>query len=161
METYSLATAIAAATIAQLKQASTPMGGEPITGDFLEAECQRARSLFKYGLQPNLMTLRTSFFLHVYHENQQAGGGTSLLYLREAITIAQMMGLHREASYIGLSPKEQQLRRRILWLLFVTERFVVSSTFILRVSDHFQGGCHSTQASRDHQNQRLLPGYRQ
>lgn len=32
------------------------------------------------------------------------------------------MRLHQEASYIGLSPEEQQLRRRILWLLFVTER---------------------------------------
>jgi len=33
-----------------------------------------------------------------------------------------MMGLHRESSYEGLPYEEQQLRRRILWLLFVTER---------------------------------------
>lgn len=71
--------------------------------------------------------MRTAFFLHVYHENLAPGGLKSLLYLREAITMAQIMELHRESSYEGLSDDEQQFRRRILWLLFVTERFVPSS----------------------------------
>ena len=38
--------------------------------------------------------------------------------------MAQIMGLHRESSYKHLSPEEEQFRRRVLWLLFVTERFV-------------------------------------
>jgi hypothetical protein len=75
-------------------------------------------------LQSNNNRLRISFFLHVYHENLDAGGINSLLYLREALTIAQIMGLHQESSYIGLSPEEQQFRRRVLWLLFVTERYI-------------------------------------
>jgi hypothetical protein len=33
-----------------------------------------------------------------------------------------MMFLHREASYSGLDHAEAQIRRRVLWLLFVTER---------------------------------------
>lgn len=90
----------------------------------MEAECQRVRNLQLAGSSANLNTLRIPFFLHVYHENLEPGGIKSLLYLREAITLAQIMHLHRESSYTSLPPSEQQIRRRILWLLFVTERGV-------------------------------------
>lgn len=76
----------------------------------------------QYKSKVNLSNVRTSFFLHVYYENQQSGGSESLLYLREAISLAQMMNLHRESSYANLLLEEQQIRRRVLWLLFVTER---------------------------------------
>lgn len=78
----------------------------------------------QYKSKINLNNVRISFFLHVYYENQQSGGSESLLYLREAISLAQMMNLHRESSYANLSLEEQQIRRRVLWLLFVTERGV-------------------------------------
>jgi hypothetical protein len=39
--------------------------------------------------------------------------------------MAQIMGLHRESTYITLPLPERQIRRRILWLLFVTEWGVV------------------------------------
>ncbi|GFF78609.1 probable sucrose utilization protein SUC1 [Aspergillus udagawae] len=123
LSTYSLATAVAAATLAQLKLEHLTTGDSP-TADAFAAESLHARDSRGYRSKPSLDNIRTSFFLHVYYENQQSGGSESLLYLREAITMAQMMRLHQEASYIGLSPEEQQLRRRILWLLFVTERGV-------------------------------------
>ncbi|KAH1424519.1 hypothetical protein KXV70_000279 [Aspergillus fumigatus] len=123
LSTYTLATAVAAATLAQLKLEDSTTGDSP-TADAFAAECLHARDSCGYRSKPSLDNIRTSFFLHVYYENQQSGGSESLLYLREAITMAQMMRLHQEASYIGLSPEEQQLRRRILWLLFVTERGV-------------------------------------
>ncbi|KAK6812573.1 hypothetical protein RU639_011744 [Aspergillus parasiticus] len=123
-ETYALSTAVAAATIAQLRLEQGPGAGETITAKMLAAECLRARNLCDYRSQANLNSIRTSFFLHVYYENQKPGGSESLLHLREAISIAQIMGLHRESSYNGLSFEEQQLRRRVLWLLFVTERGV-------------------------------------
>lgn len=121
LSTYTLATAVAAATLAQLKLEDSTTGDSP-TADAFAAECLHARDSCGYRSKSSLDNIRTSFFLHVYYENQQSGGSESLLYLREAITMAQMMRLHQEASYIGLSPEEQQLRRRILWLLFVTER---------------------------------------
>ncbi|KAI5464834.1 NADP-dependent oxidoreductase domain-containing protein [Mariannaea sp. PMI_226] len=68
--------------------------------------------------------LRISFFLHIYHENAAAGGTKSLVYLREAITQAQILGLDRESTYSTLSEADQHVSRRILWLLFVTERGV-------------------------------------
>jgi hypothetical protein len=119
METYALANAVGAATIAQLKLNDA---GE-CTASSMEEECQHAKSMNRNGAVVNLNGLRTSFFLHVYHENQEPGGTKSLLYLREAITMAQIMGLHKESSYINLSSSEQQIRRRVLWLLFVTERY--------------------------------------
>jgi len=90
----------------------------------MEGECQRTRLANKIASRLSLTNLRTAFFLHVYHENHEAGGVKSMLYLREAITMAQMMRLHQGSSYVSLSLEEQQLRRRILWLLFVTERGV-------------------------------------
>ena len=119
LETYALANSIGAATIAQLKLSRSET--DSAAGSAMEAECQRARGLI--GQKTNLNTLRTAFFLHVYHENQEPGGIKSLLYLREAITLAQIVGLHRESTFRGISGGEQQVRRRVLWLLFVTERY--------------------------------------
>ncbi|KAF6814253.1 fungal specific transcription factor [Colletotrichum sojae] len=126
LDSYVLANAVGAATISQLKLSTTD-SNDPATAGSMEAECQRSRMALQEregGPPMSLNWLRTSFFLHVYHENQQPGGAKSLLYLREAITIAQIMGLHKESSYIPLPLPEQQMRRRILWLLFVTERGV-------------------------------------
>ena len=131
-ETYALANAIGAATMAQLKLDRSRHAeiNDTLTAHDLEAECRRALRLAEDSFrgaeaaEPNLNTLRTSFFLHIYHENQRPGGPKSLLYLREAITLAQVMGLHRPSSYPLLPPPEQRMRRRILALLFVTERGV-------------------------------------
>jgi hypothetical protein len=125
VENYALATAVGAATVAQLKLTRASLGGDAVTAEMMEAECQRTRSQGKTGAPVNLTSLRIAFFLHVYHENQEAGGIKSLLYLREAITIGQMMGLHKESSYMALPSEEQQIRRRVLWLLFVTERYAL------------------------------------
>ena len=120
VELYAMATAVAAATVAQLRLGSGSLSDGPTTADTFAAHCLHARSQFKSKV--NLNAVCTSFFLHVYYENQQSGGCESLLYLREAISLAQMMNLHRESSYGALTLDEQQIRRRVLWLLFVTER---------------------------------------
>jgi hypothetical protein len=105
-----IATAVRLATVAQLRLETLSPLDVPRT------------SLEDYDDGMGLDGLRVAFFLHIYHENQTPGGCKSLLYLRQAITIAQVMRLEREASYAGLPEAEQQMRRRILWLLFVTER---------------------------------------
>ncbi|CEL11304.1 hypothetical protein ASPCAL14407 [Aspergillus calidoustus] len=123
-ETRALATAVAAATMAQLRLGKNCVSDRSITADVFASECLQARQSPQYRSIVNLNTVRTAFFLHVYYENQQPGGSESTLYLREAISLAQMMFLHREASYAGLDHEEAQIRRRVLWLLFVTERGV-------------------------------------
>ncbi|KAK8031785.1 NADP-dependent oxidoreductase domain-containing protein [Apiospora arundinis] len=106
-----LATAIRLATVAQLQGEATSPDDVP------PSSLEHCDSL-------DLNGLRISFFLHIYHENQSPGGGRSLIYLRQALTLAQILRLDREASYAGLQESEQEMRRRILWLLFVTERGV-------------------------------------
>ncbi|KAL2801797.1 fungal-specific transcription factor domain-containing protein [Aspergillus granulosus] len=123
-ETRALATAVAAATMAQLRLGKNCVSNRSITADVFASECLQARQSPEYRSIVNLNTVRTAFFLHVFYENQQPGGSESTLYLREAISLAQMMFLHREASYTELSYDEQQIRRRVLWLLFITERGV-------------------------------------
>lgn len=124
LELYALANAVGAATIAQLKFTEGSGADAVLTGQQLEEECQRARQESDTTRQANLTTLKTAFFLHIYHENRNPGGVKSLLFLRECITMAQMLRLDREASYKKLPLEEQQTRRRILWLLFITERGV-------------------------------------
>jgi hypothetical protein len=133
LETYALANAVGAATMAQLKLDGPKSSADAdihdkVTAAMMEAESQRARVALElrqgHGAAASLTMLRVSFFLHIYHENQAPGGVKSLLYLREAITLAQIMGLHRAAAYAYLPPSDQRMRRRILWLLFVTERGV-------------------------------------
>lgn len=111
-QTRLLAGVIRLATIAQLRLESLSPQEVPRI------------SLEDYDNDLTLNGLRVAFFLHIYHENQTPGGGKSLLYLRQAITICQVMGLERESSYIDLPETEQQMRRRVVWLLFVTERGV-------------------------------------
>jgi hypothetical protein len=124
LETYALALSVGAATMAQLKLDRFRDAGinDVVTASVLERECQRVRD--RLPAAAGLHALRTSFFLHIYHENQQPGGTRSLLYLREAVTLAQVMGLHRPSTYPSLDASEGRVRRRILWLLFVTERGV-------------------------------------
>ncbi|KAK0631381.1 hypothetical protein B0T14DRAFT_406434, partial [Immersiella caudata] len=125
VEARLLAIAVGAATMAQLKLDRFQDTGinDNATAASLGADCHRIRGTPDGGAA-NLNSIRTAFFLHIYHENQQPGGTKSLLYLREAITLGQIMGLHRASSYVSLSPAEDRLRRRLLWLLFVTERGV-------------------------------------
>ncbi|KAI1344200.1 hypothetical protein F5Y15DRAFT_105931 [Xylariaceae sp. FL0016] len=107
-----LARSIRLATCAQLRLDCPSLQGSE----------QTSPDLHDGGL--DLTGLRIAFFLHIYHENIASGQGKSLLYLREALTIAQLLRLDREPSYLGIPEEDQQIRRRILWLLFVTERGV-------------------------------------
>jgi hypothetical protein len=45
---------------------------------------------------------------------------TSTLTLREAVSMAHMLDLHRESHYEGNDETTEDLR--VLWLLFITER---------------------------------------
>ncbi|KAL1892030.1 hypothetical protein Cpir12675_004719 [Ceratocystis pirilliformis] len=145
LSTCALANAIGAATMAQLKlgRSRSPEITDSVTAAEMAGECRWARTQIEMqeleedekatpgaqaeaaaGRRTSLNALRTSFFLHIYHENLQPGGKSSLLFLREAITLAQLMGLDRASSYADLPKSEQRMRRRIIWLLFVTERGV-------------------------------------
>ena len=121
IEVFALAYAVAAATIAQIRLDAAVQAGD-VTADMMEAQARFARSRRNVEQPPDLTTVRIPFFLHIYHENIEPGGLKSITYLREAIAVAHMIGLHRESYYIDVEPAEREIRRRTLWLLFVTER---------------------------------------
>jgi hypothetical protein len=123
MEMFALAYAVAAATIAQISKNPANQPGATMAHT-MEAHCQRARAKGGRGAPPNVNNLRVAFFLHAYHENQVPGGVQSILHLRKAMTICQMLGMHHESYYAKVPVAEQQIRRRIFWLLFITERSV-------------------------------------
>ena len=86
-------------------------------------ECIRARTYMNYQFTPSLEVLLTSFFLHVAEVNK-GSKAAGVLYLREAITMAQVIGLHNESTYQSKSIAEAHRMRKIYFLLLVTERFM-------------------------------------
>lgn len=120
IEVFALAYAVAAATIIRIKTDAGQTGG--VTAAMMESQCLYAKGRRNKDQAPDLTTVRIPLFLHFYHETIDPGGLQSLTCLREAIAVAHMIGLHREKYYSNVQPEEQEIRRRTLWLLFVTER---------------------------------------
>ncbi len=75
--------------------------------------------------EPDEYTILTSFFLFAYHGNLDQPR-SAWYYLREAIGFIQTLGLDEAATYADFDMETAQRRCRIFWLLFITERWVVS-----------------------------------
>lgn len=91
------------------------------TAEFLISETTRARQFCNYIESPSLTTVQTSFFL--FSAFFCLGRDNSAwFYIREAITMLQLLRLHEEDTYAFLSPDEAAFSRRLFWVLFITER---------------------------------------
>lgn len=123
---YAMVTALAAATLAQTKTAPAIIDDRTYTADFMARECQRAIRRFPHREEVSLQMIRTAFFLHVYHENQEPWCVGAAHWLRHAVTVSQMMGLHKRQAYTELSFEDSNERACLIWLLFITERSVSS-----------------------------------
>lgn len=95
----------------------------PLTGKGLLEVTKRLRRQFDVVDNISLDAVLTSFFLFAAHGNLEEHDHASFC-LSESITMAFSLGLHNEETYIGLPKDERELRRRIFWLLFVTERYI-------------------------------------
>lgn len=95
-----------------------------ISSEHYVQEALRARTYAHYNMTPTTESLLTSFFLYVYYVNLPEGINASTLYLREAISIAQLLGLHKRSTYLSKSPSEAHRLRKIFYLLLVTERYM-------------------------------------
>lgn len=72
--------------------------------------------------EASLAALITSVFLHMYYAN--TGRTTAAtLSLRESIAYADITNLCSDTSYDQYDVEERELRYRIYWVLFVTERY--------------------------------------
>lgn len=90
-------------------------------GRFFLDQCVSTRNQYDYLEDNSLENVISSFWLSTsfFEINQNK---KSWVYLREALTFAEDMGLHDNSTYAGLSPTETLCRQRVFWILFVTER---------------------------------------
>ena len=122
-EIYCFLCALCATTIIQLDASvSTPPPLRPgrATDDVFAEECIRERRDYDY-MSPSTLSVMTSFFLFCYHGNHERHE-RAWYYLQESITFAENLSLDDEEAYLKLDAVEAQWRRRLYWLLFITER---------------------------------------
>lgn len=90
-------------------------------GRALLSEAIRVRKGFNYVETPTVWSVITSFFFFGSYFCLDLHG-TAWFHLREATTLALTLGMHEEATYRTPDMVESSCRRRLYWLLFVTER---------------------------------------
>ncbi|KAL3467807.1 hypothetical protein BJX64DRAFT_123501 [Aspergillus heterothallicus] len=122
-QSYALAAALCAATLAQLRLPGHNQPNEPFlvsSADFVR-ECIRFRGDFVYQSTASLDSLLTSLFLHMYYANADQIP-LATFALRDAITHAHLLCLGNGQMHKDSQPEKRQLRLRVYWILLVTER---------------------------------------
>ncbi|KAJ6035847.1 hypothetical protein N7540_000126 [Penicillium herquei] len=121
---HALAAALCAATLAQIRLwlVLTPYPEDlSVTAEDFVKECLRIRLEHHYHQEPSLQALVTSVFLHMYYANRDQITPATI-YLREAITYADLLYLCQKPSSNPVQAEQWQLELRCYWILFVTER---------------------------------------
>ncbi|OCK76852.1 hypothetical protein K432DRAFT_334978 [Lepidopterella palustris CBS 459.81] len=90
-------------------------------GAVLLEESIRVRRGHDYIENPTLLSAITSFFYFGSYFGLDKDN-TAWFHLREATTLAQLMGMHDEETYKTGDAIDCSRMRRLYWLLFVTER---------------------------------------
>lgn len=118
---YMLASSVCAATMVQLQLSVFGPSGDMLEPSVMLSEIEDLRRTYDYRESPNIEFLATSFFMHVAYTNI-GRLTTSTLFLREAVTLAYILDLHRPSHYEEITPAERQSHLRMFWILFITER---------------------------------------
>ncbi|KAI7267297.1 hypothetical protein KC343_g922 [Hortaea werneckii] len=118
---YAVASSICVATILQLQLAATDANGTALHPESMIDEIESLRRANDYREHPSEDAICVSFFLHVsyLHVKKQA---TSTLLLREAISMAHMLDLHKPSHYNNLAETQANHHLRLVWLLYITEQ---------------------------------------
>ncbi|KAL2424451.1 hypothetical protein ABEF95_010534 [Exophiala dermatitidis] len=89
--------------------------------NMLLEDIKRVRKSIDYISTPTLSSVQISFLLFGCYFTLEKQN-VCWFHLREAATLAQMMGMHEESSYLIGDATENKYKRRAYWLLLVTER---------------------------------------
>lgn len=98
-------------------------GHSLVSGEELLSEAVRARQECEPIEEICLETLLTSFFLFACFGNMDKQTH-SWFYLCQSTSMVFTLGLHCERTYVEFNEEEAEERRRVFWLLFITERCV-------------------------------------
>lgn len=95
--------------------------GNQHVAEILVADVIRVRKSYEYIESPGTDAIIVSFFLFgcFFSLDKHA---VAWYFLREATTLAQNLGMVEENAYFTGEPVENARRRKLFWLLFVTER---------------------------------------
>ncbi|KAF7509932.1 hypothetical protein GJ744_007246 [Endocarpon pusillum] len=74
-----------------------------------------------YKEEATINCILIPFFLHMYHCSKNVLF-KAILLLREALTLYELLGLDNESMYETVEEEEQESKRKVLWLLVITER---------------------------------------
>lgn len=123
-EARALAYSVCAATGAQLRLAdfepeNSQNGFSMI--DRFAVEAEKYRAMLDQSENATVALVIIPFFLHHYYSIKQMQF-TSTILLRESLTLCELLHLDKEAVYATLQPVEQRCKRKVFWLLFITER---------------------------------------
>lgn len=130
---YAFLAALCALTHIQLKldgsngssvPAHLPPGADGqavMSGEELLEEAVRARRDCDPVDGMNVESLLTSFFLFASYGNLDQQDH-AWFYLSQATSMVFTLRLNRESTYAEMSPEEAEEKRRVFWLLFITER---------------------------------------
>ena len=119
-ETCALAYSVCAATGAQLRLADLELGDPQIIDRFAH-EAERYRAMLDCLDNATISFILIPFFLSMYYSSRRKRLQQTLL-LRESLTLCELLDLDKEAAYATLDVEEQRYRRKVFWLLFITER---------------------------------------
>lgn len=106
----------------EVVQDGTPMGCA------LVEEVLRVRKGYDYVESSSMAAVITSFFLFGSHFCLDKHK-VAWFYIREATTLAQTLDMHDESTYHTGDMIECTRRRRLYWLLFLTERYGLFDVF--------------------------------
>ena len=123
-EACALAYSVCAATGAQLRLADSEPGSSQKRFNIIDrfaSEAERYRAMLDDPENATISHVLIPFFLHNYYSIEQKRFKSTML-LRESLTLCELLDLDKEAVYATLAPEEQRYRRKVFWLLFVTER---------------------------------------
>lgn len=130
VDTYCLLTSLCAFMMIQpgMTIPGDPMGLESmpganlVSGNVLLEETLRVRKGYDHLETPTMNSLVTSFFLFGCYFGLDLHN-KAWFHLREATTLVHILGLQKEETYQQFDAAESSRRRRLYWLLFVTERY--------------------------------------
>ncbi|CAI4497633.1 ADQ_G0022790.mRNA.1.CDS.1 [Saccharomyces cerevisiae] len=119
---YWFLTALSAATLSDLQTEIKSEEEVTFTGKQLSNLCISSCQQFDDLDNSNIFNIMTYYCLHRSFA-QISNARTSYRLCCEAVGLITVAGLHREETYGSLTFEEQQLRRKLYYLLLMTERY--------------------------------------